>query len=315
MSHNTVDILNDCINNLIKINIRYDYEVIVVDNSSSDGSPEFVVKNHPNVVVIKNSQNELFAKACNKGADNANGGFFLFLNSDAFPEAGSIEILVHHLINNEKIACVGPRVNNTNGLLQSEGHPFPFINLTLANAFAVLTWPVSNNIKKIFLPKGYHRFRYGKERAVDWISGCCMLISRSTWDKIGGFDPDLYFYNEDIEWCYRANKYGYIAMVNPSSIVNHVGGASSGKTRKIEPTLSLLHGKRMFFTKTKGLLYHFLNNILITVLYVFAFTLCKFTKKTFYVESSRRNILDAINNIKIILLPLYIGSITDEYDP
>ncbi len=302
LSYNTREVLAQCLDNLSAIKIELPHEILVIDNASSDGSPQLVEERHPDVILIQNSMNKLYAGGCNQGASIARGEYLLFLNSDALPGKGQLEILYTDLLSaKEDVACLGPRVVNADGTLQSEGHPFETISLTLANMFAIIKWPVSGNIKHRLLPAGYHRFRYGIRREVEWVSGCCMLIRKIAWAKTGPFDEKLYFYNEDTEWCYRARQHGYKIGVVPEACVVHLGGVSSREPANVQKRMGLLSGEKHFYQCTQGYLYHLFNQGLILGLYPFPYLVCKLAGLKFYQNAAKRHMSKAFNTIKIIL--------------
>ena len=302
VSYNTRDVLGQCLENLNTIGIDVPHEILVVDNASSDGSPKLVEESHPEVILVKNSHNKLFAGGCNQGAAIARGECLLFLNSDALPGKGQLEILYMALLSADgNVACVGPCVVNANGTLQSEGHPFESINLTLANIFAIIKWPVSSRIKAKLLPAGYHRFQQGVRREVDWVSGCCMLIRKVAWAKTGSFDERLYFYNEDTQWCYRARRDGYKIQVVPEAKVVHLGGVSSREPVSLKKRMGLLRGEKYFYRCTQGYLYHLFNQGLILALYPVPYLVCRLAGLKFYQNAAKRQMNKAFNTIKIIL--------------
>ncbi len=302
VSYNTKELLGQCIENIDAIDIAISYEIIVVDNASADGSTQLVETLDTEVLLIKNSENRLFAPACQQGAEIAQGEYLLFLNSDAFPGKGQLEILTGALKEGEeRLACVGPSVVSAQGVMQTEGRPFPSISLTLANVLAIIKWPVPDSVKRHLLPGGYHRFMYGIERDVDWLSGCCMLIKKSVWAKIGPFDEKLYFYNEDREWCYRARRSGFKTRVIPAAKVVHLGGASSREPASLQKRMGLLSGEKYFYRCTQGFAYHLTNQVLILILYPLPWLVCKLVGLRFYEQASKREMRKAINTIKIIL--------------
>ncbi len=301
VSYNTKEILLQCLENLLQIGLFEGNEIIVVDNASKDGSAEAIEKEYKEAIVVKNTTNKLFAGACNQGAEIAKGKYLLLLNSDAFPGEGQIEKLVRFMDSSSlKIACVGPRVIFPNGSLQTEGHPMLGIPLTISTFLGILKWPISDKIKGKLLPRGYHKFRYGKTRNVGWISGSCMLIRKQAWDQVGPLDERLYFYREDIEWPYRAYKMSFETWVVPESQVVHLVGASSGKEWSYNRRLKLLRGEKYFYKVTQGYTYHFINQCLMLALYPLSYLICKLLGLDFYRQVLAREMKNAINTIKII---------------
>lgn len=129
VSFNTKKILKDCINAVIETTMNKDYEIIVVDNASADGSVEMIEMDFTDITIIKNTENLGFAKANNQAMRIARGDFFLLLNSDAIVKEGAIEALVDFMGKQEGTAAVGPKVLNVDGTIQSKGSYFPSLSV------------------------------------------------------------------------------------------------------------------------------------------------------------------------------------------
>ena len=209
--------------------IRVNYEVIVVDNGSSDGSIGMIQHEFPETILIKNRTNEMFAKGNNQAIKASKGEFLLFLNSDTVIFPGSIEKLYNFIaINTPEIGCVGPTILNTDGTIQSEGRPFPRpISGAIFRQLKIHAWGRYAPFLDKVLPAG--TIINGKVRKVGFIAGCCMLVSRHAIKQIGGFDETLLFYREEIDLCRRLREMSFETWVVPFSQIIHIGGASLKK--------------------------------------------------------------------------------------
>ena len=108
---NGIDVLSECLDSLA--NSKYENkEIVVVDNASTDGSPEWVKKNHPNVTLIENDKNYGYAGGCNRGVPNAKGDWLLFLNNDTVHESDWIEHLADRTLGNSDISVIQPKIKN-----------------------------------------------------------------------------------------------------------------------------------------------------------------------------------------------------------
>ncbi|MDR3568443.1 MAG: glycosyltransferase family 2 protein [Syntrophobacteraceae bacterium] len=275
VSHNTMHVTRDCLESILHSKIQLEYELIVVDNASSDGSVEMIELDFPEVYLLKNSTNLMFAKANNQAMKIARGAYFLILNSDTIVESGNIEMLYDFIHRNrEKVACVGPRVLNDDRSIQSEGYCHESVRKAVCSAFGVMYWPVSIRWKRKVLPPGYVSFEVGATRQVGWCSGACMMINSEAAEKAGGFDEDFYFYHEEVEWCYRVRQLGYEVWVLPMSGIVHLGGASvNGKIAKSIGN-KLLQQRMLYYKKTYGIGVAFLENLTEILCYSMSATIC-----------------------------------------
>ena len=247
VSYNTRDILLDCLRSVRDSQLQLSYEVIVVDNASTDGSPQMVEREFPDVLLIKNSVNLMFAKANNQAMRIAKGDYFLLLNSDCIVEPGNIEKLYDFIrARQAKVACVGPRVLSQDGSFQSEGNPFDGLGFVLGVLFSPFVLPLPASVKERLLPKGFPRILRGKCRRVGWISGCCMLISRSVITAVGMLDENLFFYHEETDFCLRARQEGFETWVYPDAYITHLGSASMAPNGSIR-TDERVAATRLYF--------------------------------------------------------------------
>ena len=226
VSFNTCDLTLNCIESIYKSEIQFSFEIIVVDNASKDESVLKINNNWPEIVIIENSENLLFAKANNQGAKIATGKYLLLLNSDTIVQKGEIDKLVSFLNESpDNIACVGPNVLNEDMTFQSQGFALPSLFERFSIAFKIYRF-LPSSISSIFLPKGIPGVRFDNHE-VGWISGCCMLIRRLSYLEVGGLNEELQFYGEEPEFGWRMNLRGYKTWVISDSSIIHLGGKST----------------------------------------------------------------------------------------
>jgi GT2 family glycosyltransferase len=211
----------------IKQNVRYpNYEVIFVDNASTDGSVEMVEKEFPKTKVIKNPKNYGCAKGYNEGVKIAEGDIIFLLNNDTKVLPKTIEKMVSFLVSNPKIGIVGPKLLYPDGRLQPSCRTFPSLRGELFSAlFLDMIF-----LKSPFFNK-YHigNFDYDKIKEVDQPLGSALMIKKEIIDKIGLLDERYFIYYEEVDFCYRAKKAGYKIFFIPYAEMIHYGGKSSEK--------------------------------------------------------------------------------------
>ncbi len=226
VSYNTRGLLAACINSIENNLKQLDYEIIVVDNNSTDGSVELLKSQYPKVKLIENKYNAGFAKANNQGLLFCSGEYILLLNSDSLVLGNAIGTLVEFLNTHKEAAICGPRLLNSDMTLQ----------LPCRRGFPRLINSISHfsGLSKVF-PKsrvlGSYLMTYmdnSVDHEVDAVSGACMLVRRAVLDTIGELlDEAFYMHFEDIDLCYRAKKSGYKVYYVHDAEVVHLKGQSS----------------------------------------------------------------------------------------
>lgn len=238
ISFNTREITKNCLNSIRKpFKNSLSYEIIVIDNASTDGSLKMLneIKDE-RLRIIKNGHNEGFGKANNQGAKMAQGTYLFFLNSDTVVLDNAVSKLLTCFKENEnKIHIMGGKLFNTDMSPQPSCGPF----YSLPVVFAAL-----------FLRGDYYGLtRYSPDgpKKVDWVSGACILTKKEYFEQVGGFDEGIHMYMEEIDLLYRAKKYGFQTYFCPSAHFIHLGSASSGG--RTFPILQVYRGFIYFYQK------------------------------------------------------------------
>jgi hypothetical protein len=245
VSFNTRDLLRNCIKSVYETVRNVDFEIIVVDNGSNDGSPGMIEAEFKYAKLIRNSENMGFAKANNQAMRIANGRYILLLNSDTILKDRAIETLVMFMEEHPEGAAVGPKVLNVNGTLQSKGGSFPSILWSLMILFRVTKYLSEETLLRLF-PRYYWKENIPK--SVDAVNGCCFLIRKDVVNKIGSFSEDFIMYGEEDEWCYRAKQNNYeIFYVSDANIVHLNESSPLPKRSEVR-----IKSTAMFYKKTLG---------------------------------------------------------------
>jgi GT2 family glycosyltransferase len=200
-------------------------EILVIDNASSDGSPDAVRRRFPYVVVEETGRNLGFGAANNRGIRRARGRVVALLNPDTTVVGDLFGTLARFLQDHPDVGVVGPRTLRPDGTTQSTRRRFP----TLLTGFLESTL-VQDYWRDNAVLRRYYVQDHGDDELqdVDWLVGACLLVRRDVFQQAGLFDERFFMYSEEVEWCHRARKAGWrVVYVPDASIVHHEGRSSS----------------------------------------------------------------------------------------
>lgn len=244
VSWNTCNILRDCLNSIYAETDGTHFEVIIIDNASSDASVDMIRSEFPKVHLIANETNRGFAAANNQGIQAAKGKYILLLNSDTIILDSAITKATSFADNNPEAAVIGCKVLNPDRTLQPTCFMFPSIcNMILSSSYLYKIFP-----KNRFL--GRERMSWWKRddsREVDVVTGCFMLVRHEAIEKVGLMDEQFFMYAEETDWCYRFKKAGWKILFTPDANIIHFGGQSSKKI--LEEMALQLRGSILQFMK------------------------------------------------------------------
>lgn len=222
-SFNTKELLYNCLKSIFNQTKEINFEVIVVDNASTDGSTDMVKKQFSQVKVIINNKNEGYAKANNIGIKAARGDNILFLNSDTVILDKAIEKSLCYLINNPKIDILGCKLLNSDKTIQPSGGYFPKLRQIFYMMFFIDDLPIFNKIIKPYQQSNLGFYK--NFQMLDWVTGAFMMIKKKVIDKIRGFDENFFMYSEEVDLCFRAKKAGFKVAFFPDAKVIHIKGS------------------------------------------------------------------------------------------
>ncbi|HZM80836.1 MAG TPA: glycosyltransferase family 2 protein [Candidatus Limnocylindrales bacterium] len=238
VSYNTRDLTLESLRALPAACPGLTFEIIVVDNASSDGSADAISAEFPSARVERSNENLGFARAVNLAASQATGRYLLLLNPDTVPDGPFVAELAEFAGKNPESRIYGGRTVREDGRDYLAGYKFPSIPLYLwfATGMSILY-----NIEE--LP----RLDRSRPTAVPALSGCLLMIDWELWRSLEGFDPDFFMYCEDADLCWRATLAGAQPTLVPTARIIHLGGrASTSTARKVE---LLMRGKISFVRK------------------------------------------------------------------
>jgi len=217
LNWNGYDLTKECLDSLKDLTYA-NYEIILLDNGSKDGSGNRLKKEYPGVIHLSSDKNHGFAQGCNICAEEAfkrGADAIWLLNNDTVVEKDSLGELMRAATSKKDVGAAGSMIyyHKTDKMIWFFG--------------AEISWGHS---MRFVSPYGIRERDRGEFniRETDYLSGCSMLIKKQAWEKVGGLDPEYFSYGEEIDWCVRAGKAGYKMLSVPSSIVWHKVSFSTG---------------------------------------------------------------------------------------
>jgi len=199
-------------------------EVIIVDNASTDGSPELVAERYPEFKLIRNTENLGFAKANNIGIAQSSGEYLCLVNSDVKFTDDCFSPMLRYLAENPGVAMIGPKMLTANGEARRSTMRFPTIWNSFTRAIALdLVFRRSS----LFGGQLMSDFDHQRTIPVEVLNGWFVLIRRSALERVGLLDPQFFMYGEDVDWCYRFRKAGQEIVFFAGAGAIHYGGASA----------------------------------------------------------------------------------------
>jgi N-acetylglucosaminyl-diphospho-decaprenol L-rhamnosyltransferase len=220
---NVRDLLRRCLHSILANLPACQLEIIVVDNGSTDGSPEMVRTEFPQVHLMANPDNRGFTAANNQGLAVARGRYVLLLNPDTEVVGDALETLVAFADAHPDVGVVGPQLLNPDGTVQSSRRRFP----TLATALLESTW-LQPYAPRRLLARYYVLDRPDDEvQDVDWVTGAALMARREAVEQVGPLDEGFFMYSEELDWCRRFRAAGWRVVYLPTARVIHHEGKSS----------------------------------------------------------------------------------------
>ena len=218
INYNTKQMLADCLSSVYENTKEVEFEVIVVDNASTDGSEQYICSLFPQVKWRNSGENIGFGRANNLGAKYATGEYLFLLNSDTLLLNNAIKAFYDYAESHadEQLGVLGCWLRDSEGKRNNSFGEFP----TPCNEIKYLLGKLGMN-KSVL---------YGENIDVDYITGADMFVRRDVFEELGGFDPHFFMYYEETDLQYRMAQKGYARrVIGKPQIVHLEGGSFSGR--------------------------------------------------------------------------------------
>jgi hypothetical protein len=246
--------LDPCLKSLYETGMRNSFDVVVVDNGSTDGSQQMLAEKYPQVRIIQNEGNLGLGKASNQGIEATQGRYVLLLNNDTIVKGSSFDAMVDFLDQNPRVGAVGGKLLNPDGSIQTCYNYFSSLGEEFLVATRLGEW----------IRPGYPAVMSGDEvKSVDWLGSACLMVRRSTLDEVGLLDEGYFIYGDEADLQYRIKKAGWDIYYLPHATTIHYGGRSMDRwpRRKM-----VYRGKMLFYQKHYGFLRTLLLRLMLGIL-------------------------------------------------
>jgi GT2 family glycosyltransferase len=220
---NDSKVIGDCLCSIYEQTTDVEFEVLVSDNGSTDGSIEFIHRNYPHVRVLENGENLGFARGNNVGIAHSSGQYVLILNPDTIIHHRALQKWVAFADLHPEAGAFGCRVLNRDGSYQGPARPFPTI---FRDWIAALYLRPLAYLSELFISDTYTGWKGNTERVIDWQSGCCVLFRGNLLKGLSGFDGQFFYHFEEVDLCRRVWGAGYSILYTPAVVITHLGGQS-----------------------------------------------------------------------------------------
>lgn len=234
-----------CLASIAAASRGVDYDVVLVDNASDDGTAEMVRSEFPSVRLVASPENLGFAAGVNRAAAEASAEYLLLLNPDTLVHDGAVANLLDFARSHPEHGVYGGRTLDPDGRV-NPGSCWGSPSLWSLFCFAT-TLSTAFKRSAIFDPESLGGWQRDSVREVDIVTGCLLLVPRTLWEELGGFDTRFFMYGEDADLTMRARALGYRPAITPDAVVTHAIGVSSA-TREDKLVL-LFRGKATLLRK------------------------------------------------------------------
>lgn len=275
---NTKSLLYQCIESIKTHTKHISFQIIVVDNHSSDGSPEMVEENFPEVMLIKNKENRGYGRAGNQGLEAARGKYVLILNSDIKINQNCLDEMFKFMESNPEIGASSCKLTFPDGKLQHSCRKFPafktFFLMLLGLRFL---FPKMKPFREYLMLDWDH----SEIKEVDQIMGSFMFIRSSVINEVGSFDERFWMYFEEVDLCLRINKAGWEIVHYPYVSAVHFLSKSAEQWGDIKKINEYQKSLLKYFKKNGKLYEYYILSAVSRIKYLFFIPILKLIKNPF----------------------------------
>jgi GT2 family glycosyltransferase len=234
--------LEPCLRSLYDEGLKRSFDVVVVDNGSTDGSQDMLREKHPDIMIIQNDHNVGLAKACNQGIEATASPFVLLLNNDTLVNAEALDALVDFMADTPDAGAVGGKLLNKDCSFQAGYAEFS----SLWEEFMIATH-IGESLREGY--PSHLDVEMQQPTPVGWLSSACLLLRRTALDEVGMLDEEYFIYGDEADLQYRLQQHGWKVYYLPTATTLHYGGGSMNRWRRRK---MVYRGKMLFYKKNYG---------------------------------------------------------------
>lgn len=224
---NVRELLDRCLNSIFSNLTSGEFELIIVDNASQDGSVEMIREKYPQVKLIINNENCGFAKACNQGIKIAQGKYLFFLNPDSQVTYNTYERITDFMESHPQVGTGGCYLYYSDRRIQTSFYRFTSLITVLGRSLLLYSFLPKNSLTAPL----FSTYLRPKEQA-EWVCGGAMVVRRQALENVGYFDETFFLFSEDEDLCYRMKQKGWkIALIPDTKVIHHHAQSAKKNTR------------------------------------------------------------------------------------
>jgi len=229
--------LDSCLQSLYNAHLKSTFDVVVIDNGSTDGSQQMLREKYPDIMIIENGHNVGLSKASNQGIQVTSGKYVLLLNNDTLVNKAALDDMVDYLNLHPETGAVGGKLLNEDGSFQGGYAKFS----TLREEIMIAT-----GLGDQFIAGYPSHFDADHPLPVGWLSSACLLLRRAALDQVGLLDESYFIYGDEADLQYRLNQAGWQVIYLPQATTIHFGGRSMNRWKRRK---MVYRGKMLFYMK------------------------------------------------------------------
>ena len=247
VNYNTFELTCNCIRSIID-NTKCNYEIVLVDNASSECDAELFLKYFPDIKLVQSKTNLGFAKGNNLGIQHTHSKYILLLNSDTILLNNAIDLSLERIKSDPNIGALSCQLVSEDGSLQGTSNEFVTIRKNIIRTF---------RLQKVLASYQFKRLDLEVEHDTDWIWGTFFLFPSHILNSLpqNKLPDDFFMYGEDKQWCYRFKKLGYSIIYYPTAKILHLIGASSSDKENDRFVKYFLPNEYKMYKLERGRLY------------------------------------------------------------
>ena len=258
INYNTFTLTSNCIRSVIECTHDIEYEIILIDNASTENNPEIFLKEFPQIKLVKSAINGGFAYGNNLGIEKASGDYLLLLNSDTILKENSISKSLYYLKNYENGGVIGCRMIFPEGKVQYTARKFKSIRWELLDFFRFIPLMMSYKKRSRLMFGKY--FKCNENIECDWVNGAFLMFPKKIVDQLPGkkLDDRFFMYGEDQLWCWQIKNLDYKILFYAKTTIIHINSGSTDLSKHLALRKTMIKHELeiMRLRKGKGIYYH-----------------------------------------------------------